>query len=86
MTKPQPSVGWIVHYKMPNDPGNWENIAGTCRAAIITSVNPANPDIVSLRVFTVAGEFVEANVHLDTCPKSWHWPEFVPPIEETTHG
>lgn len=72
-----PSVGRIVHYNHPT--GDWEDAAGTCRAAIITSVNPANSEFVSLRVFTVAGEFVEASVFRGNKPGQWHWPEFVPP-------
>lgn len=67
------SVGDIVHYRVPYDLKDWECMAGTCRAAIVTSVNPGNPEFVSLRVFTVADEFLVGSVQMGDCPESWHW-------------
>lgn len=78
-----PSVGRMVHYVSYGTPGG--EYPSTCRAAIVTGVDPAPEDtpgpgqvFASLAVLNPEGMFFNRFVLQDEDDKTggtWHWPE-----------
>ena len=79
-----PSVTRLVHYVSHGSADG--RFPGTCRAALVTEVDPADPYLLGLCVINPTGLFFRPLVdggsvanfvdHRD--PGSWHWPEPVP--------
>ncbi|MBL1100154.1 hypothetical protein [Streptomyces coffeae] len=85
-----PSVGRVVHYVShgtPVRPDGSQAFTQQCRAAIVTEVDPTDPDRVGLMVANPTGQFFHplaaGGCVLDEAPEgardggSWHWPERV---------
>lgn len=74
----KPSVGRIVHYVAYGTPGG-EFPTGVCRAAVITAVENAEEEIVSLCVMNPTGLFFNQGLKYssENLPGTWHWPERV---------
>lgn len=85
MPKQLPSVGRMVHYVAFGTPGG-EFPSGVCRAATITCVDqPGNPySPVGLCVQNPTGMFFNLSVSYsaDKNPGTWHWMEYVAPIDD----
>lgn len=83
-----PSIGRIIHYVSFGTPGG--EYTSQCRAAIITEVDPTDPQHVGLEAFNPTGNFHHPlgmggcrYEHPDNGPAgkasggTWHWPERV---------
>lgn len=71
---PAPSVGRTVHYVSYGTPGG--EYPSTCRAAVITAVNPDGT--VGLAVLNPTGMFFNTSISADFTENqvgTWHWPE-----------
>lgn len=85
MGKQIPSIGRIVHYVAYGTPGG--EYKPEHRAAIITAVPlvgaPTDDPRISLCVINPTGLFFNVSVTFDEAgkPGTWHWPEFVPPVD-----
>lgn len=90
LQQPRPSVGRIVHYVSHGTPMREDGsqvFQPACRAALITEVDPANPDRVGLAVLNPTGQFFHSladggceHIAVEEQPPtggSWHWPERV---------
>lgn len=85
--EPTPSVGRIVHYVSHGTPVRSDGSQAfppTCRAAIVTEVDDADPGRVGLAVLNPTGQFFHSlgaggSVHAEGAHVggSWHWPERV---------
>jgi hypothetical protein len=76
----KPSIGRVVHYVSFGTPGG--EFLPEHRAAIVTAVDPSNPEIVDLAVLNPTGMFFNRGVvHRDPSigggnpGGTWHWPE-----------
>lgn len=80
-----PSVSKVVHYVSYGSPGG-EFPARECRASIITEVE--SETVVGIAVFNPLGIWFNRHVQLDEekAAGTWHWPEFVPPIQQEPTG
>jgi hypothetical protein len=84
---PRPSVGRIVHYLShgtPVRPDGSQAFPPQCRAAIVTEVDPDDPDRVGLQVLNPTGNFMHplaaGGSSRDEDQEqggTWHWPERV---------
>lgn len=85
MPKQVPSIGCVVHY-VAYGSVNGPHPAGVCRAATITEVdNPKSAySPVGLCVQNPTGLYFNQHTLYseDNEPGTWHWPEYVPPIED----
>ena len=84
---PTPTVGRIVHYVSYGTPGG--EYKSTCRAAVVTEVDQADPELVGLAVLNPGGLFFNRGIPQDelVLPDpdrrpvrrggTWHWPERV---------
>jgi hypothetical protein len=70
-------VGRFVHYVSYGTPGG--EYKSECRAAVVTEVNPTDPDVVGLCVFNPTGLFFNRAIEHDSDSHggTWHWPERV---------
>lgn len=75
-----PSVGRIVHYVSYGTPGG--EYASRCRSALITEVDPVNPELVGLAAINPTGMFFhplsDGGCRLESPAGkggTWHWPE-----------
>lgn len=87
----QPSVGRIVHYVSHGTPTRADGtqaFQSACRAAVVTEVDPFDPDRVGLAVLNPTGQFFHSLAaggcaHNDPARTAeyrggtWHWPERV---------
>lgn len=86
----RPSVGRIVHYVSHGTPvredGN-RAFPPACRAAVVTEVDPDDPDRIGVAVLNPTGQFFHplaagGVTHLAVGEQppaggTWHWPEVV---------
>lgn len=86
MPTQRPSVGRIVHYVSHGTPVRSDGsqaFPASCRAALITEVDPGDPGRVGLTVLNPGGQFFHpltagGAVHAEAdnvLGGSWHWPE-----------
>ncbi len=82
-----PSVGRMVHYVAHGTPVRSDGsqaYPSVCRTAVITEVDPDNPERVGLCVFNPGGLFFHPlaaggswHQEDEQAGGSWHWPERV---------
>ncbi|MFD9422319.1 MULTISPECIES: hypothetical protein [unclassified Streptomyces] len=87
MSAPAPTVGRTVHYVSHGTPvrsDGSQEFPPSCRAAIVTEIDPEDPGRVGLAVLNPTGQFFHP-LSAGGCVRadegrvggSWHWPEGV---------
>jgi hypothetical protein len=82
----KPSIGRVVHYVAYGTPGG--EYPQACRAAIITHIDDAETEDLSLCVMNPTGLFFNRDLKHDEAEKpggTWHWPELLAETIDAAH-